>query len=157
MEKRFLLPTPPGELLDKLSILLLKRQALNTRKTASPLQVVVEAQIADILAVVESPGGFAADPYLGFLAVLTDSDPSTTWHKSSYCQLEYNAIMLYTVNKQLWTVEDALRICEKEGRFDDFFVELARSVYKLNTERSKYKSAINLVLGAAEEPKVYST
>jgi len=41
---------------------------------------------------------------------------------------------LSTVNKILWEVEDALRERERMGRFDDFFVFLARAVYHLNDE-----------------------
>ena len=44
---------------------------------------------------------------------------------------------LSEVNSKLWDIEDWIRDCEKEQRFDKEFVELARSVYKLNDERSE--------------------
>ena len=52
---------------------------------------------------------------------------------------------LSEVNSKLWDIEDWIRDCEKEQRFDKEFVELARSVYKLNDERSKIKRQINLL------------
>ena len=50
---------------------------------------------------------------------------------------------LEQVNKALWDVEDALRVAEREQVFDDTFVQLARSVYRLNDERSAIKRQIN--------------
>jgi hypothetical protein len=55
---------------------------------------------------------------------------------------------LSRVNRALWDVEDRLRDCERDGRFDGGFVALARSVYRLNDERAEYKRAINLELGS---------
>ena len=58
----------------------------------------------------------------------------------------YNRVdELSDINSQLWDVEDWIRECEKEQRFDKEFVELARSVYKLNDERSEIKRHINLL------------
>ena len=58
----------------------------------------------------------------------------------------YNRVdELSDINSQLWDVEDWIRECEKEQRFDKEFVELARSVYKLNDERSKIKRYINIL------------
>ena len=50
---------------------------------------------------------------------------------------------LRKVNQELWKVEDKLRKLEREQRFDDEFVYLARSVYKLNDERADIKRRIN--------------
>lgn len=52
---------------------------------------------------------------------------------------------LKTVNEELWWVEDNIRENEKHQIFDKEFVELARSVYKLNDERSSIKRQINLL------------
>ena len=58
----------------------------------------------------------------------------------------YNRVdQLSEVNSKLWDIEDWIRDCEKEQRFDKEFVELARSVYKLNDERSEIKRHINLL------------
>ena len=55
---------------------------------------------------------------------------------------------LMNVNKKLWDVEDAIRIKEREESFGDEFIDLARSVYKLNDERSRIKKDINLKYGS---------
>jgi len=64
---------------------------------------------------------------------------------------------LSDINKKLWDIEDWIRDCEKEQRFDKEFVELARSVYKLNDRRSEVKKHINVITksGLIEE-KSYS-
>lgn len=59
---------------------------------------------------------------------------------------EYAA--LRRVNEKLWEIEDALRDHEREGRFDERFIELARSVYRVNDERARIKRAINERLGS---------
>jgi hypothetical protein len=55
---------------------------------------------------------------------------------------------LHSVNSDLWDVEDAIRQKEREQRFDDEFVAMARSVYRLNDLRSRIKRQINDVLGS---------
>jgi hypothetical protein len=57
-------------------------------------------------------------------------------------------INLLNINRQLWDVEDELRLCEQQERFDDYFITLARSVYKLNDERASIKKSINLSTGS---------
>ena len=47
---------------------------------------------------------------------------------------------LLDVNKSLWNVEDRLRELENFKKFDDEFVFLARSVYKLNDRRFELKN-----------------
>jgi hypothetical protein len=51
---------------------------------------------------------------------------------------------LKKVNEQLWGIEDRIRIKEKRQEFDDEFIHLARSVYKLNDQRAEIKRQINL-------------
>ena len=63
---------------------------------------------------------------------------------------------LKEINLKLWDIEDNKRAAEKEKKFDDKFIELARNVYKLNDERAKIKLAINTVLGSnIKEVKSY--
>ena len=63
---------------------------------------------------------------------------------------------LKDINLKLWDIEDGKRAAEKEKKFDDKFIELARNVYKLNDERAKIKLAINTVLGSnIKEVKSY--
>ena len=52
------------------------------------------------------------------------------------------------VNLKLWDIEDKLRIFEKNQDFGQSFIELARSVYINNDERSKIKFEINEILGS---------
>jgi len=64
---------------------------------------------------------------------------------------------LQEINKQLWWVEDSIRENEKKEIFDKEFVELARSVYKLNDKRFKLKNKINkLTQSELREEKLYS-
>ena len=64
---------------------------------------------------------------------------------------------LEEINRQLWWVEDSIRENEKQGVFDKEFVELARSVYKLNDKRFKLKNKINkLTHSELREEKLYS-
>ena len=63
---------------------------------------------------------------------------------------------LKEINLKLWDIEDGKRAAEKEKKFDDKFIELARNVYKLNDERAKIKLAINTTLGSnIKEVKSY--
>ena len=55
-------------------------------------------------------------------------------------------IELKNVNLKLWDVEDCIREKELAGEFDKDFIELARSVYRLNDLRAKTKQSINLIL-----------
>jgi hypothetical protein len=55
---------------------------------------------------------------------------------------------LIKVNKNLWDVEDRLRNCERDRLFDEHFVQLARSVYRLNDKRAHVKKEINLKYGS---------
>ena len=53
---------------------------------------------------------------------------------------------LKKVNMNLWNIEDQLRICEKNNKFDKDFIELSRSVYINNDTRAKIKLEINKLL-----------
>jgi hypothetical protein len=53
---------------------------------------------------------------------------------------------LKNVNIKLWDVEDSIREKELAGEFDKVFIELARSVYRLNDVRAKTKRSINSIL-----------
>ena len=50
---------------------------------------------------------------------------------------------LKAVNLKLWNIEDLKRKYEKQKKFDNKFIQLARNVYLLNDKRAKYKSNIN--------------
>jgi hypothetical protein len=52
---------------------------------------------------------------------------------------------LTEVNSALWDVEDKLRVFESEKKFDNEFIELSRKVYYTNDERFRLKNEINLI------------
>ena len=63
---------------------------------------------------------------------------------------------LKKINLKLWEIEDGKRAAEKNKKFDEKFIELARNVYKFNDERAKIKLAINNALGSnIKEVKSY--
>ena len=53
-------------------------------------------------------------------------------------------LKLKKINSSLWKIEDKIRIKESLKEFDEDFIELARSVYKINDERSLIKREINI-------------
>ena len=55
---------------------------------------------------------------------------------------------LLDINKQLWDIEDDIRDEERNKRFGERFIELARAVYVTNDERSRIKKNINLKYGS---------
>jgi hypothetical protein len=63
---------------------------------------------------------------------------------------------LTEVNSDLWDVEDRLRVFESEKKFDEEFIDLARKVYYTNDERFRLKNEINLItLSKIREVKDY--
>ena len=55
---------------------------------------------------------------------------------------------LKKVNQKLWDIEDLIRDKERNKTFDKDFVELARSVYFTNDDRSYIKRKINDTFGS---------
>lgn len=55
---------------------------------------------------------------------------------------------LLKVNMFLWNVEDDIRLCEKDKDFSLRFIELARSIYRVNDERASIKKEINMKYGS---------
>jgi hypothetical protein len=63
---------------------------------------------------------------------------------------------LVEINTKLWEVEDELRILESSKNFDSSFVELARKVYYTNDERFSLKNKINEITNSeVREQKDY--
>lgn len=78
----------------------------------------------------------------------------------SYLNIDHDLdyIKLVNINKKLWDIEDKIREKERTKKFDDEFIELARSVYFTNDERSKIKKEINIKYGSKFiEEKSYSS
>jgi len=55
---------------------------------------------------------------------------------------------LYIINNELWKIEDAIRIKEKNDEFDEYFIELARNVYYQNDKRFELKNKINMLFNS---------
>ena len=57
-------------------------------------------------------------------------------------------LALVNINSKLWDIEDDIRECERKRLFDQTFIDLARSVYFTNDERAKVKNDINETFGS---------
>jgi Family of unknown function (DUF6165) len=121
-----LVPISPGELLDKITILRIKARRMDD---AAKL-VNVRRELALLEGTWEQT---AAGSRVG----------------ESAADLAAEMAALEAVNAALWDIEDHIRECEAQARFDARFVELARSVYLRNDERAGIKKRINLLLGSA--------
>ena len=64
---------------------------------------------------------------------------------------------LKEINAKLWVNEDAKRLCEKNSDFGDKFIKLSREIHFLNDDRSKIKLEINNHTGSKiKEIKEYT-
>ena len=109
----------PGELLDKLTILEIKRERIEDSEKL--INVGLELDVLDQARREKVP----ASPELDAL----------------YADLK-------TINEELWEIEDDIRDCERDKDFGERFIELARAVYKTNDRRAATKRAINELLGS---------
>ena len=126
--KKILAEISAGELLDKLTILEIKLHKIENLEKKK----VIKKEIMTLKKV--------SDKCIDMNADVT---------------LQYN--LLKKTNEKLWLIEDKIRILEKEKNFDKEFIELARSVYISNDERSKIKAKINTLLDSnIKEIKEYT-
>jgi hypothetical protein len=114
LNKMINVPVSIGEIIDKLSILQVKKTKISDEIKLSFINVEFELL------------------YNLCSTYLDDSHIESIYHK------------LVTVNSDLWDVEDKLRIMESEQTFNDEFISLARKVYFTNDERFRLKNEINL-------------
>tara|TARA_Y100000816_G_scaffold275626_1_gene244024 strand:+ start:2529 stop:2918 length:390 start_codon:yes stop_codon:yes gene_type:complete len=64
---------------------------------------------------------------------------------------------LKKINSKLWVIEDDKRLCEKNLDFGENFVKLSRDIHFLNDERAKIKLEINNHTGSKiKEIKEYT-
>jgi hypothetical protein len=112
-----LIPISPGELLDKITILQIKSERI-----ADP------AKVANV------------NTELGML--------ESVWREAVADDDEIRALgaELKSINEALWEIEDDIRDEERNKRFGERFIELARAVYVTNDERGETKKKINLHL-----------
>jgi Family of unknown function (DUF6165) len=113
------IPVSPGELLDKITILRIKRQRM--QDAAKVANVRVELELLEQI---------------------------WTTLGGAMLQVAADERALQAVNEQLWDIEDRIRDKEAAGRFDQEFIELARAVYHRNDERAAIKKRINIALGS---------
>ena len=65
---------------------------------------------------------------------------------------------LKEINGKLWIIEDDKRMCEKNSEFGEKFIKLSRDIHFLNDSRSKIKLEINNHTGSKiKEIKEYTT
>lgn len=122
-------PISWGELLDKISILEIKRERLDSGAA--------RASVAAQLALLERAREGLGKPPAGLAALQT---------------------ALKAVNLKLWDIEDEIRAKEARQTFDEEFVALARAVYHNNDERGRIKRAIDELLRSdMTEQKQYSS
>jgi len=55
---------------------------------------------------------------------------------------------LKKINLKLWSIEDYKRLCEKNSDFGEKFIKLSREIHFLNDDRSKVKLEINKYTGS---------
>ena len=64
---------------------------------------------------------------------------------------------LKEINSKLWVIEDDKRMCEKNSDFGEKFINLSRDVHFLNDKRAKIKLEINNITGSKiKEIKEYT-
>jgi len=124
-----LAPISVGELIDKITILRIKRERIR----GAGAQANVARELESLLEIRARAGLVAGD-------------------------VDRLEEQLFQVNGRLWDIEDQLRSLERENKFQERFIELARSVYRLNDQRSTLKRKINEVTGSGiiEEKSYYS-
>lgn len=108
-------PVSVGELIDKLSILEVKKNKMSNIEKLNFIQ-----KEFDLL-----------------------YDMSYDYLSNSEINNLYKSLI--EVNYKLWDIEDELRILESEKDWGSKFVELARLVYFTNDERFSIKNQINLI------------
>ena len=112
-------PISLGELIDKISILQIKKKNIE--------DIEKQKLINDELTMLDK----VLEKVLG-----NNSDIAEYLHQ------------LIEINTKLWKIEDNIRECERQNKFDKEFIELARSVYFINDERSRIKLEINKKFGS---------
>ena len=125
---KILVEVSVGELLDKISILEIKKKKIKDTKKLK----------------------FINDEY----NILKDQ---LNKNVKSNEKLEKLFQSLKEINAKLWIIEDAKRLCEKNSAFGDKFIKLSRDIHILNDDRAKIKLEINNYTGSKiKEIKEYT-
>jgi hypothetical protein len=116
---KILVEVSVGELLDKISILEIKKVKIKDLKKLE----------------------FINDEY----QVLKDQlDKNVKSNK----KLEILFQSLKEINTNLWSIEDEKRMCEKNSDFGENFIKLSRDIHFLNDKRASIKLDINNLTGS---------
>jgi len=125
---KILIEVSVGELLDKISILEIKKEKIND----------------------ENKLKFINNEYKILKAELDKNIKSDE-------KLEKFFQSLKEINSKLWVIEDDKRLCEKNSDFGEKFIKLSRDVHFLNDDRAKIKLEINNHTGSKiKEIKEYT-
>ena len=111
---KILVEVSVGELLDKISILEIKKDKI---KNPEKLEYILDE-----------------------LSILKDELKNNI---KSDVKLDELYQSLKIINARLWVIEDDKRKCEKEKDFTENFIKLSRDVHILNDDRAKIKLKIN--------------
>ena len=125
---KILVEVSVGELMDKISILEIKKKKIKDTKKLK----------------------FISDEY----SLLKDQLDKNV---KSNEKIEKLFQSLKEINSKLWLIEDEKRMCEKNSDFGDNFVKLSRDVHILNDKRAEIKLEINNQTGSKiKEIKEYT-
>ena len=125
---KILVEVSVGELLDKISILEIKKERVNDSEKLK----------------------FINDEY----DILKDQ---LNKNVKSDEKLDNLFQSLKEINAKLWVIEDDKRLCEKNSDYGEKFIKLSRNVHFLNDDRAKIKLDINNHTGSKiKEIKQYT-
>ena len=126
---KILVEVSVGELLDKISILEIKKDKI---KNPEKLEYILDE-----------------------LSILKDELKNNIKSDVKLNEL-YQSLKI--INARLWVIEDDKRNCEKEKKFTENFIKLSRDVHILNDDRAKIKLKINEHTGSKiKEIKEYTS
>ena len=111
-------PISVGELMDKISILKIKKKNITDEKKLSFINTELQLLASTLNEAVQN------NKINEFLDKLIE------------------------VNSKLWKIEDDIRLCERNKKFNQHFIDLAREVYITNDKRADIKLAINNHFGS---------
>ena len=126
---KILVEVSVGELLDKISILEIKKEKI---KDSEKLKFIIDEH-----------------------AILKDQLDQNVKPDDKLNDLFQ---LLKEINAKLWVIEDDKRECEKNSDFTEIFIKLSRDVHFLNDDRAKIKLEMNNHTGSKiKEIKEYTT
>ena len=125
---KILVEVSVGELLDKISILDIKKDKIKNKENLEYIQKEYN---------------------------ILKSEYDNKVKSDNKLSLLYNS--LKEINSRLWVIEDEKRLCEKNDDFGEKFIKLSRDIHFLNDERAKIKLEINNYTGSKiKEIKEYA-